>query len=94
MQRVLLLADSKFRLLVFRKIGECCGRFVVVDEDTTAFKELQWVRLLLVKSEGLEWLSSLQVAVGSSYYAIQLWWEVQPRVSEVASVIRNEMGKE
>ena len=94
MQRVLLLADSKFRLLVFRKIGECCGRFVAVDEDTTAFKELQWARLLLVKSEGLEWLSSLQVAVGSSYYAIQLWWEVQPGVSEVAPVIRNEMGKE
>ena len=60
---------------VFRKIGECCGGFVVVDEDTVAFKELQWARLL-VKSEGLEWPSSLQVAVGSSYYAIQLWWEV------------------
>ena len=91
---VLLLADSKFRLLVFRKIGECCGRFVAVDEDTTAFKELKWARLLLVKSEGLEWLSSLQVVIGSSYYAIQLWWEVQPGVSEVAPVIRNEMGKE
>ncbi|KAL6345622.1 hypothetical protein AAG906_017353 [Vitis piasezkii] len=36
-----------------------------VDEDTVAFKELQWARLL-VKSEGLEWPSSLQVAIGSS----------------------------
>ena len=43
---------------VFRKIGECCGGFVVVDEDTAAFKELQWARSL-VKSKGLEWSSSL-----------------------------------
>ena len=78
---------------VFRKIGDCCGGFVAVDEDTTTFKELQWAKLL-VKFEGLEWPSSLQVAVGSSCYAIQLWWEVQPWVSEVASVIRNETGKE
>ena len=76
---------------VFRKIGDCCGGFVAVDEDTT--KELQWAKLL-VKFEGLEWPSSLQVAIGSSCYAIQLWWEVQPWVSEVAPVIRNETGKE
>ena len=78
---------------VFRKIGDCCGGFVAVDEDTAAFKELQWARLL-VKSEGLEWPSSLQVVVGSSCYAIQLWWEVQPEVSKVAPMIRNETGKE
>ena len=78
---------------VFRKIGDCCGGFVVLDEDTAAFKELQRARLL-VRSEGLEWLSSVQVAVGSSCYAIQLWWEVKPGVSEVVPVIRNETGKE
>ncbi|RVX00654.1 hypothetical protein CK203_030281 [Vitis vinifera] len=37
---------------VFKKIWECCGGFVVVDEDTVAFKELQWTRLL-VKSKGV-----------------------------------------
>ncbi|RVW24176.1 hypothetical protein CK203_087044 [Vitis vinifera] len=56
-------------------------------------RELQWARLL-VKSEGLEWPSSLQVVVGYSCYAIQLWWEVQPEVSEVAPMIKNETGKE
>ncbi|KAL6318438.1 hypothetical protein AAG906_041204 [Vitis piasezkii] len=65
------------------KIGEVCGGFVAVDEDTAAFKELQWARIL-VKYEGLEWPSSLQVVVSSSCLAIQLWLEVQPRVSEVA----------
>ena len=32
---------------VFRKIGDCCGGFVAVDEDTAAFKELQRARLLV-----------------------------------------------
>ena len=38
---------------VFRKIGDCCGGFVAVDENIAAFKELQWARLL-IKSKGLE----------------------------------------
>ena len=64
-----------------------------MDEDTAVFKELQWARIL-VKSEGLEWPSSLQVVVSSSCLAIQLWLKVQPRVSEVASVFRSGLGKE
>ena len=69
------------------------GGFATVDEDTATFKELQWARIL-VKSEGLEWPSSLQVVVSSSCLAIQLWLKVQPRVSEVASVFRSGLGKE
>ena len=26
---------------IFKKIGDCCGGFIVVDESTIAFKELQ-----------------------------------------------------
>ena len=69
------------------------GGFVAVDEDTATFKELQWARIL-VKYEELEWPSSLQVVVDSSCLAIQLWWEVQPRVLEVAPEFKNGMGKE
>ena len=69
------------------------GGFVAVDEDTATFKELQWARIL-VKYEELEWPSSLQVVVDSSCFAIQLWWEVQPRVLEVAMEFKNGMGKE
>ncbi|RVW94433.1 hypothetical protein CK203_035701 [Vitis vinifera] len=80
---------------VFKIVSELrkLGGFVAVDEDTAAFKELQWARIL-VKSEGLEWPSSLQVVVSSSCLAIQLWLKVQPRVSEVASVFRSGLGKE
>ena len=57
---------------ILRKINDCCRGFLAVDEDTAKFKELKWARLL-VRSEGLEWPSSLQVAVGFVCYSIQLW---------------------
>ncbi|RVW64454.1 hypothetical protein CK203_061721 [Vitis vinifera] len=72
---------------ILRKIGDCCEGFLAVDEDTAKFKELKWVRLL-VRSEGLEWPSSLQVAVGSVCYAIQLWWEVKPGLTIVVPVTK------
>ena len=78
---------------VFEKIGDCCGGFVAVDESTAAFNELQWARLL-VKLEGIEWPSSLQVVIGTTCFAFQLWWEVLPRVFEVFPVIRNGSRKE
>ncbi|RVW48534.1 hypothetical protein CK203_088483 [Vitis vinifera] len=49
---------------------------------------------LLVRSEGLEWLNSLQVAVGSVCYSLQLWWEVKPGLTAVVPATRNEMGNE
>ena len=78
---------------VLKKIGDYCGGFVTMDESTNAFKELQWARVL-VKLEGLEWPSSLQVVIDTTCFAIQLWWEVLPRVSEVFPVSRNGSGKE
>ncbi|RVX10509.1 hypothetical protein CK203_017074 [Vitis vinifera] len=77
----------------FRKIGDCCGGFITVDENTANLKELRWARLL-VRFEDLEWPSSLHVAVGSLCYAFQLWWEVKPGMFEVVPVIKNEKGKE
>ena len=77
----------------FRKIGDCCGGFIAVDENTANLKELRWARLL-VRFEDLEWPSSLHVAVGSLCYAFQLWWEVKPGLLEVVPVIKNEKGKE
>ena len=78
---------------VFKKIGNCCGGFAAVDESTVALKELQWARLL-VKLEGMEWPSSLQVIIGNTCFALQLWWEVLPRVFEVLPAIKNGSGKE
>ncbi|RVW93446.1 hypothetical protein CK203_035060 [Vitis vinifera] len=38
--------------------------------------------------------SSLQVVIGTTCFAFQLWWEVLPRVFEVFPVIRNGSRKE
>lgn len=43
---------------VFRKIGDCFGGFLAVDEDTASFSHLEWVRVL-VKSEGRDFPGSL-----------------------------------
>ena len=77
----------------FRKIGDCCGGLIAVDVNTANFKELRWARIS-VRYEGVEWPSTMQVVVGSLCYALQLWWEVKPGLSEVVPAIRNEKGKE
>ena len=77
----------------FRKIGDCCGGFVAVDENTAKCKELRWARIS-VRYVGVEWLSTMQVVVGSLCYALQLWWEVKPGLSEVVPAKSKEKGKE
>ncbi|RVW55950.1 hypothetical protein CK203_078805 [Vitis vinifera] len=47
---------------VFKKIGDGCGGFIVVDEDIAFFTKLQWARIL-VKLEGKELPSSLEIVV-------------------------------
>ncbi|RVW65101.1 hypothetical protein CK203_034942 [Vitis vinifera] len=77
----------------FRKIEDCCGGFVAVDEDTANFKELQWARLL-VKSEGLEWSSSLQVVVGLFLLCFPAMVGGETRVVGSGSGDQKRKGKE
>ncbi|RVW43419.1 putative mitochondrial protein [Vitis vinifera] len=77
---------------VFKKIGDSCGGFIAVDESTGALKELQWARIL-VKVEGMGGPSSLQVVIGNTCYAIQLWWEMLPRVTDVIPADSYGKGK-
>ncbi|RVW17772.1 hypothetical protein CK203_071738 [Vitis vinifera] len=72
---------------LFKSLGEACGCFVAVDEDTSEHRFLQWARIL-VKVRGWNFSSSLQVVVGSTSYAIHLWWETLPWKSEVQPLQR------
>ena len=36
---------------VFKRIKERCGGFIVVDEETTLFSQLQWARILVRATE-------------------------------------------
>ena len=62
---------------VFKKIGDGCRGFIVVDENTVFFMELQWTRIL-VKLESKEFPSSLEIVVGLHCFSVQLWWETHP----------------
>ena len=64
---------------VFKRIGDCCGGFVAVDEETALFSQLQWARIL-VKDSGMKWPGSMEVEAGNSRWEICLWWEAIPRV--------------
>ena len=57
--------------VVFKKIGDECGGFVVVDKDTTLMTNLHWARIL-VHPVGSSLPSSLQVVVCNSSFSLQL----------------------
>ena len=76
---------------MFKKIGDGCGGFIAVDEYIAFFMELQWARIL-VKLEGKELPSSLEIVVRSGCFAIQLWWETHPSFVQVVSASKNCMA--
>ena len=57
---------------VFKRIGECCGGFVAVDEETVFFSQLQWA-WILVKASGKKWPGSLQVVARNTSWELSLW---------------------
>ena len=63
-------------------IGDSFGGFVAMDEETSLMKNLLWARILVkMKSAGRP--TSVNLLAGARSYEIQLWWEIQPRVTEV-----------
>ena len=69
---------------VFKRIGESSGGFIAVDEETTFFSQLQWARIL-VRASGKNRSSSLQVVARNFCWAVSLWWETPPWVSQVVA---------
>ena len=67
---------------ILKKVGDCRGGFVAMDKGTTLRTDLLWARIL-VKMEGKEKPSSVNLLVGARRYELQIWWEIQSRVVEV-----------
>ena len=59
------------------KIGDACGGFLAVDEDTDKLGELGWARIL-VKRKKSEPSNTVEVAVGGARFRMQLWWDLSP----------------
>ena len=62
---------------VMEKIGDACGGFLAVNEDTDKLDELGWARIL-VKLKKSEPPNTVEVAVGGARFQMQLWWELSP----------------
>ena len=82
---------------ILRRIGDRCGSFLAMDEDTTFLFDLCWARIR-VKWNGNSLPLVVEVLEGLSRYEIHLWWEIQPslRSASVSGVLehRNEVREE
>ena len=68
---------------VLRKIEDGCGGYLATDEETTRRTNvLLWARIL-VKAEGRERPSTVNILSGSRSYELQIWWELPPWVAGV-----------
>lgn len=56
---------------LIKKIGNVCGGFIVVDEDTACMTNLQWARIL-VKSVGKILPRELHVVIGNNSFSFKL----------------------
>ena len=65
--------------LILKRIGDKCGGFVAVDDNTTPLNDPRWARIR-VKWDGSSNPRSVIVSEGDRSFAIQLWWELQPQM--------------
>ena len=77
---------------IFRKIGDECGGFVAVDEDTELKTEVKWARLL-IKMSGKVRPSAVNILEGPRTYELQIWWEILPWVTGVFPASSRSVGK-
>ena len=65
-----------------KQIGDGCGGFLKVDEETGLGSEISWVRIL-VRTREMVRPSTVNILAGSRSYELQIWWELPPWVAEV-----------
>ena len=75
--RIVGLPISLWDQAILRKVGEKCGGFLAIDSQTEKLEELQWARIL-VKLNGDDILSVVEIGVEGVCYSLTLWWEVRP----------------
>ena len=65
--------------LVLKRIGDKCGGFDAVDENTACMIDPRWARIR-VKWDGSTNPRSVVVFEDDKSFMIQLWWELQPQM--------------
>ena len=67
---------------VLRRVGEECGGFIDIDSKTKKLEELQWARIL-VRSDGGDKPSTLEIGIKEEVFTLALWWELRPTVKKL-----------
>ena len=80
--RVLGLPLHLWNRETLKQIGDGCGGFLKVDEETGLGSEISWVRILVRIRETVR-PSTVNILAGSRSYELQIWWELSPWVAEV-----------
>ena len=70
--RVVGLPVHLWSRTVMEKIGDACGGFLAVDEETDELGELGWARIL-VRLKKTEPPNTVEVAYGGTRFRMQLW---------------------
>ena len=76
-----------------KRVGDACGRFVDVDEETKKSSYRKRARIL-VKNNGKEVPGSLEVIAGFASFSIPLWWENSVWFSALQVVNRLKIQRE
>ena len=80
--RVLGLPLHLWTRETLKHIGDGCGGFLKVEEESGLGSEISWVRILVRLQETVR-PSTVNILASSRSYELQIWWELQPWVAEV-----------
>ena len=62
---------------ILRRVGDVCGGFITVDENTRSMRDLLWARILVKWREEAR-PSVLEIEGEEESYVVSLWWECWP----------------
>ena len=87
--RIVGLPISLWSPEILKRVGDECGGFITVDEQTKSMGELQWARIL-VRLRGEFRPRVLEIEMEEEIYVVSLWWECRPMMRRKR---RNEAGR-
>lgn len=72
--KILGLPIHLWDLEVFREVGDFCGGFLHVDDETSQITHLKWARIA-VQASPVTIPATVKIAVGGWQYEVPLWVE-------------------
>ncbi|RVW74243.1 hypothetical protein CK203_051032 [Vitis vinifera] len=67
---------------VLRRVGDECDGFIDIDSKMKKLEELQWARIL-VRADGGDKPSTLEIGIEEEVFTLALWWELKPSVKKL-----------